>query len=253
MFKKSMPQPHIAIIGILTTTFFLASCHKHLPAADSGTGCVTRLSPAVTDLKISGADLDSIYALFNANNLSTANLQFTAWLTFTTSNVLPGAYNGYQEQVQAIQFINGLPLFGETESFTFNAGVLPPPGNPPGYNPIGGAYTGAAPSGDTAGHQSLSALRSAFLAHLSQSYMIGGPANAKPFIPSASTYENACLDVTLGYLDASGVPGSSTPSGTALVKVWSVSPAPDSSITYYPLVYVADDDSAAWGVPFFVP
>src|ERR1700733_6223406 len=100
-----MPQPHIAIVGILTTTLFLASCHKHNAASESGTSCVTRLSPAVTDFKVSGADLDSIYALFNANNLSTANLQFTAWFTFMTSNILPGAYNGYQEQVQAIQFI----------------------------------------------------------------------------------------------------------------------------------------------------
>src|SRR5579863_3303514 len=188
-----MLQPHKAIVGILTATFLLAACHKHL--AESGPGCVTRLSPTVTDFKVSGADLDSIYALFNANNLPTANLQFTAWLTFTTSNIYPGAYNGYQEQVQAIQFINGLPVFGETESVTFNAGILPPPGNPPGYNPIAGAYTGAAPSGDTAGHQGLSALRSAFLAHVSQSYRSGGIANSKPFIPSASTYENACLDV----------------------------------------------------------
>jgi len=242
----------LATFSIGITTLFLASCHKHL-GTESENSCVTRLSPNVADFKVSGAGLDSIYALFSANNLSTANLQFTAWLTDTEVNTLPGAYSGYQEQVQANQFFNGLPLFEDGISFTFNAGILPPAGNPPGWNPIAGRYTGQMPSTDTTGHQTFSTLRNAFLTHLSQSYFLGGASNAQPFIPSPSTYTNACLDVTLGYLNASSVPGNTAAFGTALVKVWSVTPAPDSSITFYPLVYVEDDNGAAWGVPFIAP
>jgi hypothetical protein len=234
------------------TTLFLASCHKH-NGAETETSCVTRLSPNVADFKVSGNALDSIYALFSANHLSTANLQFTAWLMDTEVNVLPGAYSGYQEQVQANQFINGLPLFADLKSFTFNAGILPSPGNPPGYNPIVGGYAGPAPSADTTGHQTFAALRNDFLTHLSQSYTEGGASNAKPFIPSPSTYINACLNVTLGYLDAAMIPGNPYVFGLAVVKVWAVTPTPDPSITYYPLVYVRDDSGAAWGVVFIVP
>jgi len=39
----------------------------------------------------------------------------------------------------------------------------------------------------------------------------------------------------------------------AVVKVWQVTPARDSSITYYPLVYVEDDKGFAWGAPFVFP
>ena len=224
-----------------------ASCNKHdASVGENGKICVTRLAPKATDYKVSGANLDSIYAIFSANNLSINNLQFWYWMTDTTVNVNPGAYSGYQEQVQAIQFFNGLPVLGDMKFFSFNAGWYQPAG-------VNDGYSGPVPGGDTIGHQSMPGLRNAFLDHVSQSYTAGGPLNAKPFVPSASTYTNACLNVTLGYLDASRVPGSTTPYGQALVKVWSVTPSQSSSITFYPLVYVRDDTGAAWGVPFLIP
>ncbi|HEX9513059.1 MAG TPA: hypothetical protein VF939_21365 [Puia sp.] len=184
--------------------------------------------------------------MFSANHLSTANLQFQIWQTDTEININPGAYNGYQEQALAIQFFNGLPVFANREFFTFNAGKFQPGG-------LYDGYTGPAPTADTIGHQTLAGLRKVFLANVSQSYTTGGPLNAKPFIPSASTYINSCLNATLGYLDASMIPGNATAYGSALVKVWSVTPSNSSSITYYPLVYVEDGNGVAWGTPFFVP
>lgn len=230
------------IIFILT-----ASCNKHNQStSENETACITRLSPKVSDYGISGAKLDSVYALFSANNLSTANLEFESWGSGTVVNVNPGAYSGYQEQVLAIQFFNGLPVFASEVFFIFNAGRFQPGG-------IYDGYTGPAPSSDTSGHQTFPGLKKAFLAKLSQSYMAGGAQNAKPFVPSASTYINSCLDVTLGYLDASMVPGSATGSEKKLVKVWRVTPSNSTSITYYPVVYVEDDNGIAWGMPFLVP
>jgi hypothetical protein len=223
------------------------SCSKHNQSADeTGNICVTRTSPMVSDYLVSGANLDSIFALFSANNLSIANLQFNSWLTDTTTNIYPTAYSGYQEQVLATQFFNGLPVFAEDEFFTFNAGKFQPGGMYDGY-------TGSAPSADTTGHQTLPDLRNAFLAHVPQSFTEGGLSNAKPYIPSASTYIHSCLSATLGYLDASMVPGNTISSEKALIKVWRVTPSTDPSITYYPLIYVEDDNGAAWGVPFLIP
>jgi hypothetical protein len=234
----------------LLMTLLTVSCHKHSSAGDDSI-CVTRLDPQVSDYNVSGADLDSIYNLFKINNLSTANLQFQYWITYTEVNVDPGAYNGYEEQIQANQFFNGLPVFADMKIFIFYDGNYSDSGSVSGYS-------GPAPNADTTTHQTFAGLRTAFLAHLSQSYTEGGAsAYSKPFIPSPSTYTNACLNVTLGYLDARTLPANA-PNVTsslnqALVKVWSVTPARNSSITYYPLVYVEDDNGFAWGVPFFVP
>ena len=231
----------------LIVIIFSASCRKgNSSASENESICVSRLSPQASDYTVSGADLDSIYALFRANNLSTSNLQFLIWQTDTTTNIYINQYSGYQEQVTGTPFFNGLPLFGENEAFIFDAGKLPPGG-------ILGGYQGPAPSVDTSGHQPFSALRKAFLAHVPESYTEGGANDAKPFIPSASTYTNSCLNVTLEYIDAGAIPGNAAAYGTALVKVWSVTPSISSSITYYPLVFVEDDNGHAWGVAFIYP
>jgi hypothetical protein len=50
-------------------------------------------------------------------------------------------------------------------------------------------------------------------------------------------------------MDASMIPGSTTPSQTALVKVWSVTALHGG----LPAVNVEDDNGLAWGVVFAVP
>jgi hypothetical protein len=235
------------MIIFTATVVLMASCNKQNQSPEAAQSiCVTRAIPKVSDYKVTGNDLDSIFALFSANNLSTANLQFFSWLTDTTTNIYPTQYSGYQEQVLATRFINGLPVFADDEFFTFNAGKFQPGG-------VYDGYTGPAPSGDTTGNQNIVYLREAFLAHVSESFMEGGVQNSKPFIPSASSYVDACLTVTLGYLDASFIPGNPSALNQALVKVWSVRPTYSSSISYYPLIYVEDAGGLAWGVVFISP
>ena len=231
---------------ILIIIFFFSCSKKSGPAStEYGNGCITRFVPNVNDYKISGADLDSVNALFAANNLSKNNLEFISFGVDTVVNILPGAYNGYQEQVTAIQFLNGLPLLINGESFIFNAGIYQ--GN------LNTGFTGSLQDNDSSGHQTLPNLRNAFLAHVSESFMEGGAANSKPLVPVASDYINKCLTVVLGYLDASIVPKSNLAYNTSLIKVWRITPASDLSISYYPVVYVEDNNGVAWGEPFFVP
>jgi hypothetical protein len=225
--------PGVCLIAFVVST---TSCRKH---SASDNHCITREVPKMTDQGVSGPALDSIYNLFASNNLSTDNLQFQAWVGYTTSNP---TYSGPQEQVWATQFFNGLPVFREDENFVFNAGKYQP-GNK--YN----GYTGPAPGADSSGNQGLPGLRSAFLDHVSQSIGAGGPRNARPFIPSRLAYMDSCLIATLGYLDAGMVPGKSPLLETALIKVWKVTPLNGQ----YPLVYVEDDNGLAWGVAFFMP
>ena len=245
MKKKADSYIHfIGTIIFITVITIVTGCKKQNNEQDSNANCITRKVPKSSDYSVSGADLDSVYTLFSANNLSIANLQFLYLTTDITVN--PTGYSGYQEQVTAIEFFNGLPVFADNKFFTFNAGKYQSDG-------IYDGYTGPAPDNDTTSHQSLSNLRNAFFAHLSESYMAGGPLNSKPFIPSASTYANACLTATLGYLDEGLVKGNVYILNKSLIKVWVVTPAQDPSISYYPLVYVEDDNGVAWGQPLLVP
>ncbi len=228
----------------LLIIIFIASCTKHNQSSD-GSICITRITPKVSDYKVAGANLDSIKTLFAANNLSTSNLQFQSFGTDTVINILPGNYSGYQEQISATQFFNGLPVFSGDAYFIFDAGIF--------QTSESYFYNGVLPDADTTSHQSYINLRNAFLAHVSESSTIGGPVNSKPFIPSASTYINACLDVTLGYIDASRITGSNVAYGKQLIKVWSVTPSINSAINYYPLVYVEDNNGLAWGNAFVIP
>jgi hypothetical protein len=187
----------------------------------------------VTDYQVSGADLDSIYTLFKANNLSTVNLQFDYFV-----------YAGPGEQVIATQFINGLPAWVGGYSITFEGGKYQPGG-------INDGYTGPAPNTDTTTHQTFSDLRHAFFAHIAESGFVGGgAANSTPRFPfKANSYTDSCLLVTLGYVDASRIPGSTIPPETALIKVWSVTALHGG----LPAVTVEDDNGSAWGVVLTVP
>ncbi len=231
IYKSFLPGACLAI------AVFAVSCSKHAQFI-SGNNCITRVVPRVTDYNVSGPALDSIFALFQSNNLSTANLQFQSW---SPDTIISPAYSGVQEQVMAFQFFNGLPVFQEDDFFIFNAGKYQP-------GTVYGYY-GPTPNADTTGRLLLPAIQNAFLAHVSESVMEGGPVNSKPFIPSESSFADSCLLATLGYIDAGIIPGSTTPMETALVKVWKITPLNG----FYPLVFVRDDNGLAWGVVFAVP
>ena len=59
-------------------------------------------------------------------------------------------------------------------------------------------------------------------------------------------------DITLRYIDAGSLPGNTTTLNHALIKVWYITPSSNAMISYYPRVYVEDDNGKAWGWPLYV-
>jgi hypothetical protein len=223
------------------------SCSKSSQTLTDST-CVTRVIPKATDYQLPEADLQSIYTLFKSNNLSTANLQFQSYSTYYSTGIAagyPGApgYIGPAEQVGATPFFNGLPAWVGGEYFTFNAGIYQPGGKYDGY-------TGPLPNSNITTRQTFSDLRQAFLAQLAGSGTVGGLANARGNFPfTASSYADSCLLVTLGYMDASMIPGTTTQPQTALIEVWTVTALHGG----LPTVNVEDDNGLAWPVVFSIP
>jgi len=120
MKKRSLIDLIFTPVAYFIPVVFAVSCSKNIPAGSGNQNvCVTRLAPKVGEVGVSGAELDAIYALFNANNLPIANLQFLSLQSVP--------YSGYQEQVTAVQYFHGLPVFGN-EIFLFNGGQLAPGG-----------------------------------------------------------------------------------------------------------------------------
>lgn len=202
-----------AIIAAALVTQVL-SCSKHQTSSDNA--CIQRIIPDRGQPRLPVAQIDAIDSLFINNNISTAHLQFNTYIPNTNTDpaVVP------QELVVANIFINGLPLFNYDDVFTFNAGILD----------SALLYPGTPSTNDATGHQTLSFLRTAFLKYAVAS--------------SPDQYANICLSATLGYIDASWLPGNVLSWGTP-IKAWKITP----SNSDFPLVFVKDDDSTGWAPP----
>ena len=226
----------LLLFGVI---FFLSSCSKHADSHDSG--CITRVVPKLTDSLLPRDKLDSINALFRQNNLSTANLQF---YSFGVYAVHDSTFNGIREEIIATQFYNNLPLFSPAgdKLFLFNNGQLQPP-----LLHYWDGYDGPAPNMDTAGHQALSTLRSAFYESLAGYINPGGPAQW-PDSNYSVDYHDSCLVAKLGYIDAAWAPGSTVRPNTALIKVWKVTPQSGE-----PASYVPDNSGLPWPAALIFP
>jgi len=233
------PIPHrIALWALCIPLVLAAACAKKKDSTTpAGNGCISRIYPQPGANSLSGSDLDSAQTLFRANNLSLAEVDLDF---FSFGEVQSPSYSGEEAQITAMPFVNGLPVF-QTEYLTFYAGKYIDSLSEDVYN-------GPAPNTDMTVHQTLDALRSLFLLHAAQSYTIGGPATTTP-PPAPKSYLDSCLLATLGYLDASEIPGSKTPAGQALVKVWQVTGLQGG----LPTVYITDSGGVAWGVVYAVP
>ena len=210
-----------------------AACTKHQNSI-SDNACISRLIATTNSPTLRSSEIDSINILFDNNNMSTAQLQFLYFIP----NVFSDTTKPKQAQVAANLFINGLPMFGNNEAFIFNNGIFD----------TAYLYKGIPLNNDTAGYQSLAYLRAAFMQHVSESitYM---PLQIPPFIPSPKNYIDSCLTATLGYVDATSIPGSQNDIwGSTLIKVWSV-----SCNNHYPEILVEDDNGLAWGVRVYIP
>ncbi len=230
MNRKTAPYYYL-LVAVLYV--FGVACTKHQNSI-SDNGCISRLVAKTISPTLSSSQIDSINILFSNNNMSTAQLQFL----YFTPNVYSDTTKPTQSQVIANLFINGLPMFGNNEAFIFNNGIFD----------TAYLYNGIPQTNDTTGHQSFSYLRTAFMNHVSESitYM---PLQIPPFIPSPKNYIDSCLTATLGYVDASSIPGNQNDIwGSTLIKVWSV-----SCNNHYPSILVKDDNGLAWGVPVYIP
>jgi hypothetical protein len=224
------------ILTYFCCLIFIFSCTRETATVNNvaDNGCISIAVAQASQTSLSASQIQSIDSLFQANNMSTDGLQFIEYIPDIYSDTTKPPH----EQVAANLFLNGLPVFHYTEAFDFNNGVFD----------TSALYTGAPANNNADGHQSLTSLRTDFLDHVSESKIEGGVLNATPFTPSASTYVDTCLAATLGYVDATAVPGNTLPYGN-LVKVWSITPSHGT----YPCVYVEDDNGLAWGVPLFLP
>ncbi len=225
-----------ALLPICLT--FMLSCKKsesgsNSPAADCiSEGSVTEgsLAPPLTQ-----AQLDVIDALFQQNNLSTANQQFF----YVDSNYFtPSGYTYNVDQVMILSYrwYNNLPVFRWNDNYTFYNGVLQP----------SIIYTGPAPGPNSSFRQTLSSVRKIWL----NNYMkvaTYGPLSNKPTYPNAA-WRDSCLTATPGYLDAA-IFDSTIAWQTQLVKAWQVAPTGEP----YPLVFVEDSTAAAWPSDVFIP
>lgn len=212
----------------------LASCSRH--NATGMNGCISRVFPPTGPLVRSG-QLDTIDAYFQKNHLSTSNLQFL-YVNNITAQQAANHHSDYQ--VGAGLILNGLRVPSANMTFDFDStGTL--------KDSLGG-YSGQLPNSDTTGHQSLGNLRQLFLANYKQCVIEGGPANAKPDIPTAP-YDDTCLSAELVYVDA-GIQSNNGVYGQQLVKGWIVTAADN---TYFPEVTVIDNTGQAIPLKLFFP
>jgi hypothetical protein len=229
--KKSMP------LGFHLLFFLLVSgiCCTRNYNSPVDNGCISQVISNPSQSSLAASQVDSIETLFSKNNLSTSGLQFIEYVPDIYGS--PAINPQSQTQVTAHLFLNGLPVYGINELFIFNGGIFD----------TAYLYTGHPANNNENTRLPLDSLRKDFLQHVSQSDIYGG-ASGKPFIPSATTYLDSCLDATLGYVDATSVPGQTLPYGN-LIKVWTVTTLHNS----YPCVMVEDDNGLAWGVSIYVP
>jgi hypothetical protein len=219
------------IIAVFLVWGAIISCKKQ-----NDSGCISRVVPLVTQTSLRPSQLDSVQVLFAANNLSTSGLQFLSFGPYYSSP------DSTWTAVSANVFKNGLLCDNFSEYFEFNKGIL-----------SNSDMTSAVPlNDDTTGHRSLPFLRQAFLQHVSESKMLGGPLHATHPVYSASQFANTCLQAKLIYIDSAYLGyhgGSPLPVGKYLAKAWEVSPEGLD----FPAVYVQDATGTGWGKILDIP
>jgi len=224
--RKALHMKKLPLAWSILLTAAFASCSRHNAAKTND--CISRVFPSTGPFVTSG-QLDTIDAYFQKNHLSTSNLQFLYVNIFTAQETINHhtIYN-----VGAGLILNGLRVPSANLAFDFDStGTL--------LDSAGG-YKGQLPDNDTTGHQSLGNLRQLFLANYKQCIVEGGPANAKPDIPTAP-YDDTCLSAELVYVDA-GIQNGTGFAGQQLVKAWLVTAADN---TYFPEVTVIDNTGQA--------
>lgn len=185
-------------------------------------GCISRLTPRVTDLLVSPQKEDSALAAMAAAKISMENLQVSF------AQLYPGmAPNGDTVYyVGCNLYLNGLPVPMGNEGYSFLHGAL--------YNWTEPAFY-LLNTNDTAGHQDLQYLRRVFLDYMSKA----------PTPWAHPDYTDSCLTATLCYAP-DFLFRQVTGGDHVLIKSWQVSASGVS-------VFVRDDNGRPQLVPDMVP
>jgi hypothetical protein len=221
---------------ILTAFAFLAACQRSV----HDSGCITRyIGPPYYSTPLKAGQLDTINALFTANGLSTANLDFTGYYSSTIKDST-GTPNFWQGAYASLK-INGLPVFSSSFGWSFKNGILQPNNYGPQFD-----YPGS----DTTTTWTLPALRAQFFktyeAALYNKNAARNPLLGRPGI----YYHDSCLYAQLGYIDQ-WWSDNSLAYGKKLLKVWRVAPSnPTPVVMIYraltPAVFVVDSTGFSW-------
>lgn len=221
---------------ILAAVAFLAACKQSV----HDSGCITRYDgPPYYTVPLKAGQLDTINALFSANGLPTANLNFTGYYSDTLKDSSGTPY--FNQGVYANLSVNGLPVFNLGFGWNFRNGILQPNSYGPQF-----AY----PGNDTTTTWKLPALRSQFFKTY-EAALYGGNRSRSPLLARpGSYYHDSCLYAQLGYIDA-WWSNNSLPNGKNLLKVWRVYPSnPNPVVMFYrspvPVVFVVDSTGFAW-------
>ncbi|HVU95974.1 MAG TPA: hypothetical protein VHE34_12155 [Puia sp.] len=220
---------------ILIAVAFLAACKQSV----HDSGCITRYDgPPYYTVPLRAGQLDTIHALFGANGLSTANLNFTNYISDTAKDTSGIPY--LSQGIYATLNVNGLPVFNTNLNWYFRDGIL----QPNNYNPQFDY-----PGSDTTTTWTLPALRNQFFkSYEGALYKTNhrNPLLARPGI----YYRDSCMYAQLGYIDQ-WWSNNSLAYGKKLLKVWRIVPSnPNPVVMYYhapsAIVFVVDSTGFAW-------
>lgn len=206
----------IAIIFILT----LNACSKHHNDKDivlpEDHGCIERIYIPVTAHSVSSADVVTINALFNDNQIANSNLRYYGYLHDSLQTYYPPYAKRDEQVVRASQYANGLKIFMRDLSYIFLDQQ---------FSFRGGEITKGT-SLDTSHQLTLPQLRGLFLASLQQ------------FDKAADKFKDSCFKAEFGYYNLkTGISNAQE----MLVKAWRITPLNSVFPSEYPEAYYEDN------------
>ncbi|HTJ10913.1 MAG TPA: hypothetical protein VL547_02750 [Dinghuibacter sp.] len=173
-----LAAPLMALSAMLLAVLFMPACRKSgYSPASVAPGCITRLTPRVTDVLIPASTEDSALAMLAAAHVYMDDLQVNGAYLYPASAA--GGDTVFYVSCQV--YLNGLPVEASGEGFSFVHGALT--STQPGFLYL-------LNTNDTAGHQDLQYLRAVFL-----DYMNKWPA---PYAMPRGLADS-CLTATLCY------------------------------------------------------
>lgn len=196
-----------SIYLIICTILIFGACKKNTIAADNG--CISQITRHYVD----AADSTAAANLLKQNNISVNNLVYYRTTFDDTITSTTGVKN-VNQQIFALQYFNGLPLFSSDIAFFFQNGNY--------QSTAGTRYNGI----------NLNTIPNLTLPQLRKLYLDAATLNQGPI---SINLKDSCLVAEFGYYDVNALINNPTPN---FVKAWSVTPKNSN----YPIGIFRDDN-----------